>query len=631
MEEELKTIETVDTSPFKHLVMTLGELPTSFVDSMTYYECLAWLVNFIQNTVIPTVNNNAEAVEELQTAFVTLKNFVDNYFDNLDVQEEINNKLDAMAEAGTLQDIIYDYLNSVAMFCYDTVADLKLAENLIAGSYVKTLGFRNINDGGGCIYKISDTGTANEKDIIACQNGLLAILVPDYANIYPEKFGAYGDGSHDDTTYIQYALDNFDTVKLYNKTYLAKGIKLVSNKTLIGDGENTKLIGDDTTDGLILYTDDNERIEYLRLENIYLEHYVIGMNAIRVRYSIFKNIKIHYCNLGARFAGITYVNKFYDCEFHNCTTDGFECGLTITHPVLNLTIEPDIATFDFYSCSFLLNGRHGISGWMRVFNFFGGYSENNATSGVHFVNTDSENRACKRVLFSGFDIEEQLIAYYFEGTGTNCMATYINIIGGQISLKSNSNNEIRASLYFKGKCSWVTLNNIVLETAHPIGYDNTNTYDLYCETAGSNTIMCRVNGGNPNDSVLATNFTNVRPNNIFNFSNDLPLTAVEDYYDLDSSKVILPSGKAFKITIPNMVFLGHVKITTTTSASFSGFAFGQKLVNYIQTGSTGLKASDANNVTDLNFSGDGNTFVVKNRTGSDVTISKIEINGKIGK
>lgn len=103
---ELKTIETVDTSPFKHLIMSIGELPSSFVDSMTYYECLAWLVNYIQNTVIPAVNNNAEATQELQDAFVTLKNYVDHYFDNLDVQEEVNTKLDAMVEDGTLAEII---------------------------------------------------------------------------------------------------------------------------------------------------------------------------------------------------------------------------------------------------------------------------------------------------------------------------------------------------------------------------------------------------------------------------------------------------------------------------------------------------------------------------------------------
>ena len=110
---ELKTIETVDTSPFKHLIMTIGELPSSFVDSMSYYEMLAWLCNYLENTVIPAVNGNAEATQELQAAFVTLKDYVDNYFDNLDVQEEIDKKLDEMAESGVLQQLIDTYFNQV--------------------------------------------------------------------------------------------------------------------------------------------------------------------------------------------------------------------------------------------------------------------------------------------------------------------------------------------------------------------------------------------------------------------------------------------------------------------------------------------------------------------------------------
>lgn len=102
----LKTIDTVDTRPFKKLVMTIGELPTSFVESMTYYELLAWFVNYLETVIIPTVNNNAEAVQELQDLFVELKNFVDEYLDNLDIQEEVDKKLDEMVEDGTFDRII---------------------------------------------------------------------------------------------------------------------------------------------------------------------------------------------------------------------------------------------------------------------------------------------------------------------------------------------------------------------------------------------------------------------------------------------------------------------------------------------------------------------------------------------
>lgn len=113
MTQELDTIQTVDTSPFKHLVMTIGELPSSFVDSMTYYELLAWLCNYLQATVIPTVNNNADAVTELQQLYTELESYVDDYFDNLDVQEEIDNKLDEMSRDGSLTAIIKNYVDPI--------------------------------------------------------------------------------------------------------------------------------------------------------------------------------------------------------------------------------------------------------------------------------------------------------------------------------------------------------------------------------------------------------------------------------------------------------------------------------------------------------------------------------------
>lgn len=51
-------------------------------------------------------------VEEYIAKFVELKDFVDTYFENLDVQEEINNKLDAMVEDGTLAEVVGYYLGT---------------------------------------------------------------------------------------------------------------------------------------------------------------------------------------------------------------------------------------------------------------------------------------------------------------------------------------------------------------------------------------------------------------------------------------------------------------------------------------------------------------------------------------
>lgn len=81
-------------------------IPVAFDESMSYYETLCGLLYYLKEVVIPTVNNNADAVAELQGLYEELKTYVDNYFTNLDVQEEINNKLDQMVEDGTLAKII---------------------------------------------------------------------------------------------------------------------------------------------------------------------------------------------------------------------------------------------------------------------------------------------------------------------------------------------------------------------------------------------------------------------------------------------------------------------------------------------------------------------------------------------
>lgn len=249
--------------PFKQMCMTIGNLPSSFMESMTYYEALEWLYKYLGDEVIPNVNNTNEAVIELQNNFTILENYVNNYFDNLDVQEEINNKLDEMAESGELTDIIAQYLGLAGMLTFNTVADMKIADNLSNGSICQTLGYYNINDGGKAIYKIHNTIPTSYYENI--DSGLYAELITDIADI--RKFGAKGNGTDDDAPSIRNAI-NYLKSKEKTILYFPKGIyyinsgdprglstadnyskndyytcfEVINNMKIIGDGNDSVLL-----------------------------------------------------------------------------------------------------------------------------------------------------------------------------------------------------------------------------------------------------------------------------------------------------------------------------------------------------------------------------------------------------
>lgn len=176
-------------------------------------------------------------VEEYIAKFVELKDFVDDYFENLDVQEEINNKLDQMAEDGILQEIITTYIQSNVTWTFDTVADMQSATNLIVGSYARTLGYHSINDGGGSLYIVTDT---SDDYTIALSGDLYAKLIVEKNSVSPQQFGAYGDGQHDDylavNKCVEYAKDIVETngkfsegepeIELYGNYKITAGVIL---------------------------------------------------------------------------------------------------------------------------------------------------------------------------------------------------------------------------------------------------------------------------------------------------------------------------------------------------------------------------------------------------------------------
>ena len=76
-------------------------LPLVYDDSLSYYELLCKVLDVLNKTALEVIN--------LGEAYDKLEDYVNHYFDNLDIQEEINNKLDEMFQNGELQELINEY------------------------------------------------------------------------------------------------------------------------------------------------------------------------------------------------------------------------------------------------------------------------------------------------------------------------------------------------------------------------------------------------------------------------------------------------------------------------------------------------------------------------------------------
>ena len=253
---------------------------------MSYYECLCAIFKYLNDNIIPTLNEHTEEIKALM-----------NWFENLDVQDEIDHKLDEMVESGELQEIISEYLNSTAVFGFDTVADMTSATNLINGSYAKTLGYYEVNDGGAATYKIRTITNEDIVDggsIIAMDDEtLIAELIIDRYEINVQQFGVKGNGVDDDSVYIQNAIDyasklietkpeNFKTfggnlsiILPAKKLYLKTAITCNNAINLIGAGTGSVLVLNANIDKVINYyktnsktTNEETQVEGLQIRNI---------------------------------------------------------------------------------------------------------------------------------------------------------------------------------------------------------------------------------------------------------------------------------------------------------------------------------------------------------------------------
>ena len=336
-------------------------IPLAFDESMSYYECLCGLLNYMKNTMIPALNNNADAVIEVQNLMTELQAYVDNYFDN-EFPEMLDTKLDELVENGTIANILENYANIERVF--NTAEEMKSDTTLVAGQKIKTLGYYNVNDGGGAEYIIKDEEPSNYYENIG--NVLYAELIEDVKDtVNVLQCGAYSDGVTDNSTIfnsiISYANENLKNIYLPSGNYLIEDdlidingcISLYGNTSGEGQKENKATILDNRTStnyllNFVQVLVEGSAIKGGTVSNINFKDLKVNTNnCIKTNNSINYFGNISHCNFWDYKVAI-YVNQSHGTSINTCSF--IRCGDKIADSLDYAIIINDTSDVSIDNC-----------------------------------------------------------------------------------------------------------------------------------------------------------------------------------------------------------------------------------------------------------------------------------------
>lgn len=107
----------IGVRPFRYWCQKV--LPLVYDDSLSYMELLCKVVDLL-NKVIEDINTSITDIAALHKAFDELQSYVNTYFQNLDIQKEVDNKLDRMTQQGFFDKLLdnvvkHNETNSITM------------------------------------------------------------------------------------------------------------------------------------------------------------------------------------------------------------------------------------------------------------------------------------------------------------------------------------------------------------------------------------------------------------------------------------------------------------------------------------------------------------------------------------
>lgn len=112
--------EYKDLTPFRYWCQKV--LPLVYDDSLSYYELLCKVVDYLNKTMEDVTTLNGD-VTDLHSAYVKLQDYVNNYFNNLDIQEEVDNKIDEMFQSGTFNELFAKYVPYATPEMFGAIGD----------------------------------------------------------------------------------------------------------------------------------------------------------------------------------------------------------------------------------------------------------------------------------------------------------------------------------------------------------------------------------------------------------------------------------------------------------------------------------------------------------------------------
>ena len=354
-------------SPFKLCVIENFPFIEADFDAITNYQLMCKIVEYLNKTI------------DSQNILITNINALNEWFNNLDVQDEINNKLDEMAENGQLADIISQYLRIASVLAFNTIEDMKNSTNLFENSFVKTYGFYSLGDGGSAKYKvrkIKNTDVIDNTLLFALNNddSLVVELIID-KEMNTKQFGLIGDGITDETeTLNKFFSQPIEKYIVNNGTYLIDGDIDINSNSYVIFMENAIIKRKPTTSShyymLNIGNKNNITIENAHLIGEKEEHlgtegqWGYGIHVFSSQYVNLKNCVIENTWGDGIYVGYSYAvasiqNPKHitidNCKVINCSRNGYSIcsgedivlvnsysyGVTRDYPKAGIDIEPE--------------------------------------------------------------------------------------------------------------------------------------------------------------------------------------------------------------------------------------------------------------------------------------------------